>query len=422
MATPALNGLPSEPEHGLAAALVCVLPPHVSLLLSDQAPLCRYMPRLPVAEGFFGPRRTVTAADLHTHIRDAARRAPDPPASAAKMPAWAEGTDMTAEQRLWVEQLGRDPPSALPLHVRPLTTAIAKQQTLAELLESISSLEQGWEQRLGSRVPLITPMPPAGFAGMPEIPAGLPHPQKALLVQLNAPVEQPLLRLQTQDLLRAYVLADRAVEPGSLPLAAAPPTRAQQWEHLLVLAHAIEHWLRIGGLTSMAVLEAWHTAAPDRDTLLNPVRSRLAKLVRRWPQSMPPGWVQALQLQQSLYSSARVERDRTETAQPGAQPPTDPYRNMTGEQSWQLPPGSRPPLTLGDVTSLFAALAWQQATGPELWPSELRLPRQQLLELKMLLGTVGGDRLSGADVTSEQAIAVMGAVSRLTPCPPNERR
>ena len=403
-----------------------MLLPQFRLLLSDQAPLCRYMPRLPVAEGFFGPRRTVTVAGVHTQVIDAARRVPDPPTSASKIPAWAKGSDMTAEQRLWVEQLGRDPPSALPLHVRPLITAIAKQQTLAELLESISSLEQGWEQRLGSRVPLFTPMPPAGFAGMPEISAVLPHPQKALLVQLNALVKQPLLRLQTQDLLRAYVLADRAVEPGSLPLAAAPPTRAQQWEHLLLLAHAIEHWLRMGGLTSMAVLEAWHTAAPDRDTLLNHVRSRLARLVRRWPQSMPPGWVQALQLQQSLYSSARVERDHTETAKPGA--PTDPHRNMTGGQSWLLPPGSRPPLTLGDVTSLFAALAWQQATGPEvgpegrLWPSELRLPRQQLLELKMLLGTISGDKLSGADVTSRQAMVVMGAVSRLTPCPPNERR
>ena len=76
-----------------------------------------------------------------------------------------------------------------------------------------------------------------------------------------------------------------------------------------MLAHATEHWLRMGGLTSMAVLEAWHTAAVDRDTLLNPIRARLAKLVRRWPQSMPPGWVQALQLQQSMYSSARVERE-----------------------------------------------------------------------------------------------------------------
>ena len=260
-----------------------------------------------------------------------------------------------------MEQLGRDPPSALPLHVRPLITAIAKQQTLADLLESISSAEQGWKQRLRAGVPLFTPMPPAGFA-KPETSAGLPDLEGALLAQLNASGEQPPLKLQGHDLLYAYVLADRTVEPGSLPPAAAPPTRAQQWEHLLVLAHAIEHWLRMGGLTSMAVLEAWHTAAVDRDTLLNAVRSRLAEVVRQWPQTMPPGWVQALQLQQSMYSSARVERDHTEAAKPGA-PPTDPYRNMTARQIWQLPPATRPPLSLGDVTLLFAALAWQQSQG-----------------------------------------------------------
>ena len=386
------------------------------------------MPRLPVAEGFFGPRRTLTGAGVHTQIIDAARRVPDPPTSATKIPAWAKGSDMPAEQRIWVEQLGRDPPSALPLHVRPLTTALAKQQRLAEVLDSISSLEQGWEQRLRSGVPLFTPMPPAGFA-KPETSVGLPDPEGALLAQLNTSGEQPPMRLQSQDLLRAYALADCTVEPGSLPPAAAPPTRAQQWEHLLVLAHAIEHWLCMGGLTSMAVLEAWHTAAIDRDTLLNPVRSRLAKLVRRWPESMPPGWIQALQMQQSMYSSARVERDHTETAKLGAQPTTDPYRNMTGGQIWQLPPGARPPLTLRDVTSLFAALAWQQTMKPEvgpegrLWRPELRLPRQQLLELKMLLlGTVSVNDLSQTDNMSKQAIMLMDAASRLTPCPPNERR
>ena len=420
---PALHGLPTKrPGWSLGMLL-----PQVRLLLSNQAPLCRYMPRLPVAEGSFGPRRTMTVAGVHTQVFDAARRAPDPLTSATKIPVWAKGSDMTAEQRLWVEQLGWDPPSALPLHVRPLITAAAKQQMLAEHLESISSLEQGWEQRLRSGVPLFKPMPPAGFA-KPETSVGLPHPERALLVQLNTPGKQLPLRLQSQDLLRAYVLADRTVEPGSLPPADPRPTRAQQWEHLLLLTHAIEHWLCMGGLTSMAALEAWHTAAIDRDTLLKSVRSKLAKLVRRWPQSMPPGWVQALQLQQSMYSSSRVERDHTETTEPGAQPPTDPYRNMAAGQIWQLPPGTRPPLTLGDVTSLFAALAWQQTIEPEvgpegrLWPSELRLPRQQLLELKMLLGIGSGDKLSGANMMREQEMALMGAASRLTPCPPEERR
>ena len=386
------------------------------------------MPRLPVAEGYFGPRRTMTVAGVHNQVIDAARRIPDPPPhSASKVPAWAKGCDMTAEQRIWVEQLGRDPPSALPLHVRPLITAVAKQHMLADFLGHISCLEQGWEQRLRSGVPLFTPMPPAGFA-KPETSVGLPDPEGALLAELTAPGKQPPLRLHSQNLLRAYVLADCTVEPGSLPLAAAPPTRAQQWEHLLVLAHAIEHWLRMGGLTSMAVLEAWHTNSSNRDTLLNYVRSRLAKLVRRWPQPMPLSWVQALQLQQNTYSSARVEQDHTETAEPGAQPPRDPHRNMTGGQVWQLPPGTRPPLALGDVTSLFAALAWQQTTEPEvgpegrLWPSELRLPRQQLLELKMLLGTGSGDKLSGANTMCEQEMAFMGAVSRLTPCPSDDRR